>query len=311
MNETSIIIPAFNCAGWIGRTVESCLAQTRRAVEVIVIDDGSTDGTGGVCSGFGEAIRYVKVENGGVSRARNIGAGMASGQWFLFLDADDILLPQAVEWLVERAVQAGAGVAYGMVLERRGPPALPRLNGFDFCAGSPPAPSRANVNRCAIITPGSAIVWRETFEQAGGFVSGTEPMEDRDLWLRCGLLAPVVHRDAVVLDKTWRPDSHGTQAAKRIYRGWLAKRRLRLWGAKRNLPVDWIPPDATLLTDAIKEAFHWRCWELLDPLLGDADAAGLTNTWTLRARVARSFLRVAGRLPTNPAWIESSARNPE
>lgn len=300
MSETSIIIPAFNCAAWIRATLESCLAQTRRPAEIIVVDDGSTDGTGVVCSDFAESVRYLKVANGGVSRARNIGAKMASGKWFLFLDADDILMPQAAERLVDRAENDGAGVAYGMVIERAGPGHPARLNGFGFAAGEPPVPAKQTLKRGAIATPGSAVVRADLHKKTGGFVSGYEPLEDRDYWAKCGCLERVAFCDSVVLDKTWRPASHGSQHAKRIFRGQRAQRDLRNWLAGRGLDAAWLPSDATFLRWALDEAVWRRCPEIIPPLHALARPAGVRH-W-------RSFLySLAVRRP-EPDWISLEPR---
>jgi glycosyltransferase involved in cell wall biosynthesis len=69
MNEKariSVVIPAFNCAQWLEAAVESCLGQSLRPVQVIVVDDGSTDDTQGICEKFGDRICYQRLENGGV-----------------------------------------------------------------------------------------------------------------------------------------------------------------------------------------------------------------------------------------------------
>jgi len=295
MSETSIIIPAFNCAGWIRATIESCLVQTRRSAEIIVIDDGSTDRTDAVCADFGEGVRYVKVANGGVSRARNIGAKAASGKWFLFLDADDILMPQATEWLVNRAEKDGAGVAYGMVIERAASGHLSRLNGFNFAAGDPPFPAKQTLRRGAIATPGSAVVRADLHRKVGGFVSGYEPLEDRDYWAKCGCLERVAFCDSVVLDKTWRLASHGSQHAKRIFRGQRAQRDLRGWLQHHAIDASWMPSDADFLRDALDEAVWRRCPEIIQPLRRLARSAGVWH-W-------RSFLySLAGHHP-EPDWL--------
>ena len=295
MSETSIIIPAFNCAAWIRATIESCLAQTCRPAEIIVVDDGSADRTDSACADFGESIRFVKVSNGGVSRARNIGAKMASGKWFLFLDADDILVPQATEWLVGRAEKDSAGVAYGMVIERAAPGHLSRLNGFDFAAGDPPFPAKQTLRRGAVATPGSAVVRADLHRKVGGFVSGYEPLEDRDYWAKCGCLERIAFCDAVVLDKTWRPASHGSQHAKRIFRGQQAQRDFRSWLTGRGLDAAWLPSDATFLRWALDEAVCRRCPEIIPPLRRLARAAGVRH-W-------RSFLySLAVRRP-EPDWL--------
>jgi glycosyltransferase involved in cell wall biosynthesis len=141
-HSVSVIIPAFNAARWIAGAVESCLRQTLAAPEVIVVDDGSTDGTVGELVSFGDRVSCFRTGNGGVSQARNLGAEKSRGEWLIFLDSDDRLLPHAIESLIGAAESGSAPVAYGMVIERREPPAIAKLNGFAFCAGDPPDPSR-------------------------------------------------------------------------------------------------------------------------------------------------------------------------
>jgi len=293
--KISVVIPAFNCAEWIRAAIESCLSQTRRPAEIVVVDDGSTDRTGSVCADFGESVRYVKVANGGVSRARNIGAKMASGEWLLFLDADDILMPQATEWLVDRAEKDGAGVAYGMVIERAAPGGLSRLNGYDFAAGDPPFPAMQTLKRGAVATPGSAVVRSELHHRVGGFVSGYEPLEDRDYWAKCGCLERVAFCDAVVLDKTWRPASHGSQHAKRIFRGQRAQRDLRDWLAGKGLDTGWMPTDAQFLKWALDETVWQRCPEIIRPLRRLARSAGVRH-W-------RSWLYSLAARGPEPDWL--------
>ena len=99
--QFSIVIPCHNDSAWLPRSVGSAFAQTRPADEVIIIDDGSTDDTPEVCAQLaaihGPALRTVRQDNGGVSRARNRGLEELSGTHVVFLDADDELDPQALE----------------------------------------------------------------------------------------------------------------------------------------------------------------------------------------------------------------------
>lgn len=294
----SIIIPAYNSAAFIGEAVRSCLGASPRPLEVIVVDDGSTDETGAVCAAFGTSIKSLRVENSGVSRARNVGADAASGEWLLFLDSDDILMPGALGRLVDCAAAQNAGVAYGKVIERGAPGKPDRLNGFDYCAGAPPLPAERSFRRGVIITPGSAVVRAGLHRRAGGFVTGYEPMEDRDYWMKCGLLERVAFCDDVVLDKRWQPASHGSQHAKRIYRGQLAQRRLRAWCESNGADASWIPSEQVIVRWALDEAVWLRCPEILSALRREARAVGVQH-W-------RSWLAGLVFRRPEPDWLVQS-----
>jgi len=98
VTTASIIIPTYNRAKLVQEAIESVLRQTLDDVQVIVVDDGSTDGTGELLrSRYGERVRYFYQENSGRSAARNRGVVASSGRYVLFLDSDDLLLPQALE----------------------------------------------------------------------------------------------------------------------------------------------------------------------------------------------------------------------
>ena len=98
----SVVIPTFNRAAMLGDAVQSVLAQTRPADEIIVVDDGSTDDTGRVVEGFGTSVRCLRQENRGVSAARNAGLEAARGTVLAFLDSDDLWHPFKLE--IELAV---------------------------------------------------------------------------------------------------------------------------------------------------------------------------------------------------------------
>lgn len=103
MNHTplvSIVIPVFNREKMVSEAVESALAQSHPHIEVVVVDDGSTDGTFRVLQSFGSSIVLVRqVRNKGQSAARNRGISKSRGRYLLFLDSDDVLFPDAVETL--------------------------------------------------------------------------------------------------------------------------------------------------------------------------------------------------------------------
>lgn len=96
----SLVIPLFNKKDVVSTTINSCLNQTYQNIEIIIIDDGSTDGSGAVVKTYKDSrIRYYYKENGGVSSARNFGLWYVKGDYIMFLDADDIILSDCIEKL--------------------------------------------------------------------------------------------------------------------------------------------------------------------------------------------------------------------
>ena len=94
MPRVSVVIPTFNCERFIGRTVDSALRQTYRDFEIIVVDDGSTDGTQAVLEQYGDALHYIRQANQGASAARNAALNTTTGEYIAYLDADDLWEPQ-------------------------------------------------------------------------------------------------------------------------------------------------------------------------------------------------------------------------
>lgn len=96
----SVIIPAYNSASILGRAINSVLSQTFTSWEIIVVDDGSTDNTREITLSYPQ-IKYYCQENQGVSAARNYGSSLAQGNWLIFLDSDDALLPESLDFFIK------------------------------------------------------------------------------------------------------------------------------------------------------------------------------------------------------------------
>jgi glycosyltransferase involved in cell wall biosynthesis len=112
-SAVSVVIPCFNAEATVADTIESALAQTWQDIEIIVIDDGSNDRSASLLRGFGNRIRADFGPNRGTSAARNRGTALATGAYIQYLDADDLLVPDAIERRVLTLHETGADVAYG------------------------------------------------------------------------------------------------------------------------------------------------------------------------------------------------------
>jgi glycosyltransferase involved in cell wall biosynthesis len=97
----SVVIPTYNRAAFLPATLDSVLAQTYPAVEIVVIDDGSSDGTPGVLGRYAGRVRWRRKPNGGVASARNAGLEVARGDFIAFMDSDDLCLPDRIAAEVE------------------------------------------------------------------------------------------------------------------------------------------------------------------------------------------------------------------
>lgn len=110
----SVIIPVFNVAPYLAEALESVLSQTYKNLEIIVVDDGSTDGSGAICDEYAtrdQRIVLIHQDNRGLSAARNVGLDHATGEVITFLDPDDAFHPAMVKTMLEGLTQASADIA--------------------------------------------------------------------------------------------------------------------------------------------------------------------------------------------------------
>ena len=126
-----MIVPVYNAEQWLREALESLRAQTYADFEAILVDDGSTDGSGAICRAFQEAdprFRLISQSNAGLSAARNAGLDSAKGDWISFLDADDVLPPDALAVMMEHARNSRAGIVTGNYI-RKVPTCMPKGKG--------------------------------------------------------------------------------------------------------------------------------------------------------------------------------------
>lgn len=188
--SVTIITPCYNGARFVAQTLESALAQTEPPLEILVVDDGSTDDSAAIAESFGPPVRVIHQANQGESVARNRGLAEAQGSHVLFLDADDLLEKTAVDRLV-RAVEAGPENAVALMgcawfSEDANAPyvvKLPQAETFyPSIIGSNLAPPHCWLAPTALV------------RGVGGFFADLRWFEDWDLWWRVGLEAPALLR---------------------------------------------------------------------------------------------------------------------
>lgn len=187
--NVSVIIPTFNGASYISQAVSSALMSRDVSVEVIVIDDQSTDDTWRILEGFAGKIRHLRQDRGGPYKARNLGARHASGEWLAFLDADD-------DWLPEKLAKQ-----LGVADENTALVYTDRINIGDCIRVAKRQSDAVDLYEGDIfellllgnfVTLSSVIIRRDWFERLGGFSESHIGVQDWDLWLRCASHGDVV-----------------------------------------------------------------------------------------------------------------------
>jgi glycosyltransferase involved in cell wall biosynthesis len=200
----SVIIPTHNRAWILAEAVDSVLAQSFTDYELLVVDDGSTDGTAALLAGYGPRLRMEGQSHQGVSAARNRGISRARGELLAFLDSDDLWLPDKLQRQVDFMASRPAALICqtGEVWIRRGVRVNParhqrKLSGMIF------EPSLA----LCLVSPSAVMARRALFEQVGTFDENLPACEDYDLWLRVSARFPVHLLDeTLVVKRGGHPD---------------------------------------------------------------------------------------------------------
>ncbi|MCH9661357.1 MAG: glycosyltransferase family 2 protein [Bacteroidetes bacterium] len=192
----SVVIPLYNKEHFIAQTITSVLEQTYTQFELIVVNDGSTDGSADVISTIkSDKLKVVSIENSGVSEARNVGVRLASSPWVALLDADDWWAPTYLESVVkaikdypdEHVFATGRSRVFKKLTERYHHELLPKdgetakLNYFNVISKYLPLVNSSNV-----------CFRKSHFEKTKGFRIGQKKHEDHDLWMRLCINTDVV-----------------------------------------------------------------------------------------------------------------------
>lgn len=247
MTSVSVVIPTFERAHVVGRAVLSVFGQTSPPSEVIVVDDGSSDGTPSVLEAFGDRIRVLRhPRNLGVAAARNTGVAAALSPLVAFLDSDDWWLPQKLAlqvpflesrpgWVacqtdeiwVRRGVRVNPGLRHRKPLEDVFVPSL----------------------RLCLVSPSAVIVRVSLLRELCGFDERLPVCEDYDLWLRIGASHPIPLYPVPLLVKE---GGHEDQLSRR-YQG---MDRFRIYALVKLLCLGLVTGDKAL---AVQGELHYKC----------------------------------------------------
>ena len=282
-------MPLYNKAPYVGKAVESVVGQTYGEWELVVVDDGSTDGSGDTVKAFTDnRIHLMRQENAGVGMARNNGVAASHGEYLCFLDADDWWEPTFLEemaGLIERHPDAGIyGTGYYIV-----------KNGKKRVApiGVDEGFTEGDINYCQVyaktlcmpLTSITVCMPRTVFEEAGGFPTGIRLGEDFLLWIHTALKHPVV-----LLNK---PLSNYNQDVDVTYRGTHHlhdPKEHMLWNLGDLEPLEQTDPDYKQLADNLRT----YCLQsyLLDPRYRTAAKQELDKVdWSRQPKKTRRLYR--------------------
>jgi glycosyltransferase involved in cell wall biosynthesis len=190
--RVSVIMPAFNCRAYISEALQSVFSQGIEAIEVIVVDDGSTDNTGDIAAAFDPRVRVIKGKNLGPAGARNLAVANSTGAFLAFLDADDVWLPgkllaqmQLLENVPEAKIVYAGHIFWHADADDHFPP--PETYEWVSKSGLNPVgsgwiyPEMLLDSQIHIIT---AVCHRSVFDLVGGFDGTFGKGSDYDFWIR-------------------------------------------------------------------------------------------------------------------------------
>jgi len=202
----SVVIPSFNNAPYIGAAIESIDAQKYHPIEIIVVDDGSTDNTEGTVRLFSH-VHYIRQANGGPAKARNAGIRRAQGEFLAFLDADDLWTDGKLQMQLDILAQhPSAALVFGdmqgfgdgidaepTMFEKYG--LGKKYFGSDYLVND----AIKKLLKMNFIPTGTVVARRGPVIDAGLFDEALRVVEDWDLWLRIALRHPIAFADHVVM----------------------------------------------------------------------------------------------------------------
>lgn len=229
--KVSVVIPTYNRLEMLEKALDSVFAQTYSSLEVIVVDDGSTDGTDAMMAQYSRPVTYIKMEHAGSpAKARNVAIGLATGEYIAFLDSDDIWLPEKLEVQIREFDRPDVALVCSNAFLRSGD--VRRLYFTNGVSGELSVFELLMDNR--VITS-TAVVRRSEIERVGLFRE-SDPLlgiEEYELWLRIAKVAKLKYLDLPTVIYLDHPQSIGNYIRQYNYsRGLFLIGRLNKRAAK-------------------------------------------------------------------------------
>lgn len=260
----SVVVPAFNCETLIAEAIGSVLAQDYKNIEIIVVDDGSTDGTIEIVKGFGAPVQLYQQANQGAAVARNLGITQARGHYIAFLDADDYWWSGKISAQVQAMEQTGLRMAYSRFIwwkpDTQGRFSDPKE---EFAragnAGLSSAPvvtgwTYADLLLDCIVWTSTVVVEKVVLLEAGLFDPHFRKGQDYELWLRLARLTEMVGLEQPTALYRIHPGSITFRVADRCYEHEILTAALEKWGEAD--PVGRKPPEGEVRSRVRRMLFN-------------------------------------------------------
>lgn len=233
----SVIMPVYNGAMFLREAIESALAQDYGAIELIAIDDGSTDSTAEILGGYGDRVRYVRQENRGAAAARNAGIRAAHGEYFAFLDADDVWSSQKLRRQVAYLrAHSDIWLVSSRWYEWKDGEARPPIDeSFTQVERIVPEHSGWIYNELlldCIVHTTTVVIDRRLVEQVGMFDESLLRGQDYDYWLRASRVTQIHKLDAALSVYRLHRNNSIARPMDRNYPSLVLERAISRWGLR-------------------------------------------------------------------------------
>jgi glycosyltransferase involved in cell wall biosynthesis len=254
--KVSIIIPVYNGSNYLGEAIDSAIGQTYKNMEVIVVNDGSTDGgkTEEIAKSYGDRIRYFSKENGGVSTALNLGIEKMEGEWFSWLSHDDVYQANKIEtqinyWSQNKDIRIIAA-AFQQIDENGKFLGVFENNGYSLLRNGREFFESGLLNGCTL------LIHKECFERTGLFNEVNKTVQDTEKWLEILSIFPI----HIIGDVVMRQRIHSEMGQLSLFSQHSADKEKFFRTLLDKFDISWFYPvdgKQNNLRNMKVETYHW------------------------------------------------------